>query len=250
MDTSARTRSLLRALVGAGLDLVFPRDCVATGEPVEEDSPCRYLSKKGLEQIFFVKDPCCPVCGFPFFGELLASRVCPHCRELEPVFECGRPLLLARDAGRDLVHALKYHHGRYLLPDIATLAAGSAAFCGHLRGATLVPVPLFPRRERQRGYNQSRWLAETFARVAGECEVADLLVRTRDTPSQTHLDRAQREANMRGAFALKPGARPDPQTRYVVVDDVFTTGATLNTCARVLQRGGAERLDVAMLAHG
>ncbi len=276
--------SLLRALVGAGLDLVFPRDCVATGEPVEDDSPCRYLSKKGLERIFFVRDPCCPVCGFPFFGELLASRVCPHCRELEPVFGHGRPLMLARDGGRELVHALKYHRGSYLLPDIATLAAGSGAFRQHLAGAVLVPVPLFPRRERQRGYNQSRWLAETFARVVGAgqtplaqpdsadfplpasgglslqadleisppppCEVADLLVRTRDTPSQTRLDRKQREANMRGAFALKPGVSLDLARRYVVVDDVFTTGATLNACSRVLRRAGAEHVDVAMLAHG
>ncbi|QYY37103.1 ComF family protein [Ruficoccus sp. ZRK36] len=250
MAEIVRPPSLLRTLARAGLDLVFPRDCVATGEPVEDDSPCRYLSKKGLERIFFVKDPCCPVCGFPFFGEMLASRICPHCRELEPVFGRGRPLMLARDAGRDLVHALKYHHGRYLLPDIETLMAGSTPFRAHLAGAVLVPVPLFPSRERKRGYNQSRLLTEVFARVEEGCEVVDLLVRTRDTPSQTRLDRKQREANMRGAFALKPGVKLDSERRYVVVDDVFTTGATLNACARVLSRAGAKNLDVAMLAHG
>ncbi|MBC2594346.1 ComF family protein [Ruficoccus amylovorans] len=258
MPTSVQRSPLLRTLVRTGLDLIFPRDCVVTGEPVEEDSPCRYLSRKGLEQVFFVKEPCCPTCGFPFFGELLASRVCPHCRELEPAFGRGRPLFLARDAGRVLVHELKYHRGRYLLPDIATLAAGSSGFCQHLAGAVLVPVPLYPRRERQRGYNQSRWLAEVFAGVAGDfeqtpgerCQVADLLTRIRDTPSQTNFDRAQREVNMRGAFGLKPGSRPDVSRRHVLVDDVFTTGATLNACARVLRRAGVERLDVATLAHG
>lgn len=239
-----------RGVISICLDLLFPRDCLVTGEPVGADSPCRYLSSRGIEELFLVKDPCCPTCGFPFFGELLATRVCPHCRELEPVFKSGRTLMLARDAGRDLVHELKYRRRRYLLPDVRRLVKLSEAFRSHISGAVLVPVPLFPQRQRERGYNQSLLLARAFAAVADNATVADLLTRTRDTRSQTRLNRKQRLENMRGAFDTKPGAHVDPAQRCVLVDDVFTTGATLNACAQAMRKAGAEQLEVATLAHG
>jgi len=242
--------TVLAKIARSGLDLLYPRDCLVTGEPVEDDSPCRYLSHKGIDGLFMVKEPCCPTCGFPFFGELLASRICPHCRELEPAFGRGRTLMLARDAGREIIHELKYHNGRYLLPDIRTLIRGQAIFCEHLAGAVLVPVPLFARRLRERGFNQSLLLTKAFAEEAEGASVEELLVRVRDTQTQTRLNRKQRLDNMRGAFAMKKGRVADPQTRYVLVDDVFTTGATLNACARALRRGGAELIDVATLAHG
>ncbi|MEM9227242.1 MAG: double zinc ribbon domain-containing protein, partial [Verrucomicrobiota bacterium] len=104
------------------MDLFYPRDCIITGTPVEPDSPTRYLSAAGRQALFFINDPACPTCGAPIFGEVLAGRVCPHCRELEPAFSEGRALFLAKDAGRELIHLLKYQKGRYLLPDIAYLA--------------------------------------------------------------------------------------------------------------------------------
>ncbi len=242
--------TVLAKIARSGLDLLYPRDCLVTGEPVEDDSPCRYLSHRGIKDVFLVKEPCCPTCGFPFFGELLASRVCPHCRELEPAFRHGRTLMLARDAGRTIVHELKYHQGRYLLPDIRALLRGETVFCEYLAHTVLVPVPLHARRLRERGFNQSLLLAKAFAAEANGARVEELLQRVRDTQTQTRLNRKQREENMRGAFAMKNGKVAEPQKRYVLVDDVFTTGATLNACARALRRGGAERIDVATLAHG
>ncbi|MEM8550657.1 MAG: phosphoribosyltransferase family protein, partial [Verrucomicrobiota bacterium] len=78
----------------------------------------------------------------------------------------------------------------------------------------------------------------------------DCLLRIRDTASQTRLNRKARTENMRGAFAVKPGHRLNPGRRYLLIDDVFTTGATLNACARALRQAGAEQIDVATLAHG
>jgi len=115
----------------------------------------------------------------------------------------------------------------------------------------LVPVPLHPRKLHERHYNQSRLLAEcAVAAVGGGARVEELLCRVVDTASQTHFDRAARQENLKNAFALAKGATINPAQRYVLVDDVFTTGSTLNACATVLRRGGALNLDVVTFGHG
>jgi ComF family protein len=119
-----------------------------------------------------------------------------------------------------------------------------------VRGAILVPVPLHPRRRRVRGFNQARWLAEALLAEGGAAGIEELLARVRDTPTQTRLNRAARELNMKNAFALQPGAVVKSTSRYILVDDVFTTGATLNACAMVLRQACAEQLDAASLGHG
>jgi ComF family protein len=103
---------------------------------------------------------------------------------------------------------------------------------------------------RERGFNQAHTLAELLARQVNGAVVRPLLRRVVDTPTQTRLDRTQRQANLKNAFALAPGAPIEPGQRYVLVDDVFTTGATLNACAGILRRAGLISLDVATLGHG
>lgn len=231
------------------LDLLYPRECLVTGEPVEEDSPFRFLSRKAVERVFFIEDPYCPVCGAPFWGELFAPRQCSHCAGLNPAFERGRSLFLLRDTGREIIHELKYRQGRHLLPDIRTLAARQPGFVAFLQGAVLIPIPLHPVRQRERGCNQSLLIARELAKVAGVA-VADCLERVKFTRTQTKLDRAQRQANLRNAFALRKGAVIEPAQRFVLVDDVFTTGSTLNSAAKTLRKFGAARVDAVTLGHG
>jgi ComF family protein len=115
----------------------------------------------------------------------------------------------------------------------------------------LVPVPLHARKERERGYNQAALLAECLAELAGDgARVERLLRRTADTTSQTAFDRRSRMANLKNAFALARGATLIPEHHYILVDDVFTTGSTLNNCARTLRRAGALKLDIVTLGHG
>jgi ComF family protein len=149
------------------------------------------------------------------------------------------------------VHALKYRQGLHVLEDIAAVVAAVPGCADHLRGAVLVPVPLHPRKLRERTYNQSLLLAETFARVTGTAAgVALLLRRTVDTDSQTHYDRKARQQNLKNAFALVRGAAINAADRYVLIDDVFTTGSTLNACAKVLRRAGGVNVDVLTFGHG
>jgi ComF family protein len=134
---------------------------------------------------------------------------------------------------------------------MAGLIRATPGMVDYVRGAVLVPVPLHPRKEREREYNQSWLLAQLFAAAGGpETRVAAPLRRVVDTPTQTALDRQTRQANLKNAFALREGADINAAERYVLIDDVFTTGSTLNACATVLRRAGALNLDVVTFGHG
>lgn len=149
------------------------------------------------------------------------------------------------------MHALKYHHGLHVLEDIAVIMAATPGYADYLRGAVLVPVPLHPRKLRERRYNQGLLLAQSCAQAAaGQAVVEELLTRVIDRESQTHYDREARRKNLKNAFALAPGVTISPAQRYVLVDDVFTTDSTLNACAAVLGRAGARHLDVVTFGHG
>lgn len=243
-------KSVLKELWRDRLDVVFPRSCVHCGG-LAEDGRLRHLCPACERQLFIVEAPHCPTCGHPYFGETEVNRLCEHCEALVPEFGEGKTAILLKGAGRSLVHALKYHHGLHVLEDIAAIMAAAPGYAAYLRGAVLVPVPLHPRKLRERRYNQSLLLAECAAQAAaGEARVEELLRRVVDTESQTRHDRATRQLNLKNAFALAQRGTINPAQRYVLVDDVFTTGSTLNACATVLRRAGALNLDVVTFGHG
>lgn len=251
-------RVTIAAVTGV-LDLVFPPACVSCHgkiEPAPEDeaeeaaTPPRYLCPGCRRRILLVRAPHCTTCGHPFFGEMAENIGCAHCETLHPQFGAGRTATLLQGPMRDLVHAFKYRGARHVLRDITALVQANDHFRAFLDGARLVPVPLHPRKERERGFNQARILADIFAGQARGATVQPLLRRVVDTPTQTRLDREQRRDNLKNAFALAPRASLEPAIRHVLVDDVFTTGATLNACAAVLRRAGMTTIDVATLGHG
>lgn len=243
-------KSVLKQLWRDGLDVIFPRCCVHCAELVEGHR-FRHLCVRCEKLLHIVQPPHCPTCGHPFFGTMAENRLCVHCETLEPGFGEGKTAILLQGSGRSLIHALKYHQGLHVLEDITAVMRDAPGFAGYLRGAVLVPVPLHPRKQRERNYNQSRLLADCCVQaVDGQAEVRELLARVVDTESQTHYDRETRRENLKNAFALAKGATINPGQRYVLVDDVFTTGSTLNSCATVLRRGGALTLDVVTFGHG
>jgi ComF family protein len=179
------------------------------------------------------------------------ERTCPHCAGLEPEFRHGRTAVLFKGPARALVIELKYHRGLHVLEDMEVIFRRAEHVLEPVRGAVLVPVPLHPRKARERGYNQAALLAEVLARAAGGGARVELLLRRAvDTPTQTTLDRRTRVANLKNAFALAPGRALNPALRFILVDDVFTTGSTLNSCARALRRAGGTNVDVVTFGHG
>jgi competence protein ComFC len=243
-------KSVVKEVLRDTLDAVFPRSCVNCGGLVE-GGWLRHLCPQCERSLHVVEGPHCTTCGHPFYGEMAGDRLCPHCEALEPVFGEGRTAVLLKGSGRSLVHTLKYHQGQHVLEDIAAIMRAAPGYADYVRAAVLVPVPLHPRKLRERGYNQSRLLAECAVQaVDGQARIAELLRRVVDTETQTHLDRTTRQANLKNAFALTPGAVITPGQHYLLIDDVFTTGSTLNACAAVLRRAGAVSLDVVTFGHG
>ncbi len=242
----------LRAELTEGATAVlFPPTCVACRGLVESGGAFRQICAPCARGIHAVTSPHCTTCGHPFFGEVEGERVCPHCLGLHPAFGRGCTAVLFKGAARALVIELKYHHGLHVLEDMMEIFRRSPEVLEHVSGAVLVPVPLHPRKLRERGYNQSRLLAEALAVAAGgTVRVEELLVREVDTVTQTAFDRENRGQNLKNAFALAQGAPLNPAQHYVLVDDVFTTGSTLNGCARVLRRAGCLNLDIVSFGHG
>lgn len=242
----------IRELADGLGDVVFPPRCVHCGGLVHPaEGAFRHLCAGCAALVHYVQPPHCTICGHPFFGEMEGQRTCPHCLGLRPVFREGRTATLFKGPVRSLVIELKYHHGLHVVRDIELIFRRSSHVLAFVRDAVLVPVPLHPRKARERGYNQAELLAEAVARAAGGRTRAEMLVRrVVDTETQTAFDRRTRRANLKNAFALAPGASINRASRYILVDDVFTTGSTLNSCARALRRAGAVNLGVVTFGHG
>lgn len=247
---SGRVRML--KCLRTGLDLLYPRNSALTGLPVDEGSPYLYLTEEDSRRFYPIRQPLCPTCGHPFHGDMLLNdRICPHCEELDPQFEQGRCGYVLRGAPSDLLHQYKYGRAPHLAVDLGRKLAEVAVVVEHLRGTTVVPVPLHPRKLRERGFDQVALLLGALAEaLPGEWQVERLLVRSKDDVSQTTRSRSERLGSVRRSFALAPAAVIDAGLTYTIFDDVFTTGATLNACARVLRRAGATRINVAAFAHG
>lgn len=227
------------------LDIFFPRFCLSCGQHILQQQPM-YLCEKCLNKFVFNHGGCCKHCGRSMGTKL--ESICLNCSELKPYFTKGISLFAYNNIGRSLIHILKYSNGTYLQHDLLFLLKHEVKRLELLKNASFVPVPLHFLRQWKRGYNQSEYIAKALKKCCGG-EFLSLLKRKINTPSQTSLTRSERKKNVENAFVLIKKTI-DPTKTYVIVDDVFTTGATLNACAKVLHENGARNIHVFTLAHG
>ncbi len=201
-------------------------------------------------QVRFIEPPFCERCGLPYPGDFTAPFECANCREMELHFSSARSAVAAHNVVREVVHRYKYQRALWFEPFLTDLFLRKAVPA--LRRPDwdcIVPVPLHALKQREREFNQAERLAAHLSVASGIPLNSKWLRRTRLTATQTLLTRQQRAVNMRGAFAVRPGVRLDGE-RVILVDDVFTTGATTSACAGVLQAAGAGDVCVWTAARG
>ena len=226
------------------IDILLPPRCLACGGAVTAAGTLCAECWRGLT---FLGAPCCACCGMPFEFDLGQSALCGECARRAPAFDRARAALRYDEASKRLI--LGFKHGDRLHPAPAFgqwLRRAGEALTGDADLA--VPVPLHWTRLFARRYNQAALLAQALRAAGGPPVAPDLLIRKRRTPPQGKGNREARRRNVAGAFAVKPGAGIEGK-RIVLIDDVFTTGSTVEECARVLKRRGAARVDVLTLAR-
>lgn len=220
------------------IDFALPPRCPGCGAIVDED---HRFCLGCWQQLQFLGEPCCSRCGLPF--EYDAGGECGGCLAHPPRFDRLRGAVAYGDVARRV--ALKLKYGRR--PGVATTLARFMA--RHLEAADgnpiLVPVPLHRWRIWRRGYNQSGLIASALAAQTGLVSQPHLLERIKATPPLKGLGRRQRANAVRGAFRVPVARRSGVAGRHIIlVDDVATSGATANACAKALKRAGAERVSV------
>ncbi len=243
---NAAASSAVLATGRALIDLILPPRCLSCGIPVTDPGT---LCGTCWPALTFIGTPFCATCGVPFAFEVPGETTCADCLRRPPRYDRARSVLRYDDASRDLVLAFKHGDRTDSAPLFGRWLANAAGDL--LDGAPLlVPVPLHPSRLFARRYNQSALLCASLARIAGLEWSADGLARRRRTRSQGRLSPTERRRNVGGAFAVSPSGRETVAgRRAVLVDDVLTTGATAEACARALRRAGADSVDVLTLAR-
>lgn len=219
---------------------LLPPVCLICGQRARAGLDCC----SGCEADVPVMNAQCQWCGLPMQAPV---RACGRCARRAPAFDRTSPAFAYGGPIERLVHRFKFHHDLAAGRVLAGLTARRLARLGASRPQALAPVPLHWRRHLWRGFNQSRMLADDLSKLLGGIPVVPLLERVRPTPAQSGLPASGRGANVRGAFRARlPGCR----IRHVtLVDDVMTTGTTLDACARALKEAGVEHVDVWVVAR-
>ena len=207
------------------VDLVLPPSCAACGRGGA------FLCEPCESSLSRLERPYCARCAHPG-----ADRLCEACASSPPAFDGIRAVCLFEGAARQLVHSLKYANFRAVAPDMARLLAD---LLGPRPGPgeVIVPVPLHPRRERTRGYNQSELLARTVGKRTGLPVRPGIVRRVRNTPPQVSIENyEERRSNIEGSFECPTGLSGES---VLLMDDVVTTGSTMSACAAALKAAGA-----------
>ncbi len=239
--------AMARRGVHSALDILFPPLCMACRARVSEPHS---LCAACWSTISFIDDPSCARCGMPFEIDPGGETVCGPCLAKPRDFARARALFRYDDASKPLI--LTFKHG-----DRLDHAPGFGRWLERTGRALLadadliVPVPLHRWRLWKRRYNQAALLAAGLARLTGRLHDPSVLERKRPTKSQGQMPSAKaRRRNVLGAFRVPPARAAAVQNRNILlIDDVFTTGATLDACARALKRAGAARVDALTLAR-
>ena len=242
-------KNMTARLLRRFLHMVFPMNC-RTCDKALEDDPIPFFCQRCWDQIEPIRSPSCPRCAHPFPSpHALAhspEHLCGPCRKHPPAYHRVWTPYAYQSPLKEAIGLLKYRGKTHLAPALAHLIAQTHPTPSNVD--VLIAVPLHPDRLREREYNQALLLAHHLGRQWNLPVLIDVLRRTKPTPPQTSLTRRERLKNLRRCFAVATPSAVEGKT-MLLVDDVFTTGTTVNECAKALRKAGAEAVYVQTLAR-
>jgi ComF family protein len=238
----------LRQILNDVSDIIFPPQCLACAEIINQPAS-QIFCFLCLRKISFITDSFCPICGVPFLSSTTESHICGNCLENKPWYAHARAVAGFETVIMDAIHKFKY--GRSI-----SIGDGLSSFMANFsfpdfdfsEYSLLIPVPLHIKRLRERGFNQSLLLAK---QMGGKYKLPvnfSLLKRSKFTLTQTGLNKAEREKNIKGAFVVTDKKKAAGEN-IILIDDVYTTGATINECAKVLLKAGAQKVAALTLSR-
>ena len=231
------------------IDFVFPPRCIVTGDIVDQQG---MLSPQAWGELNFITDPLCHRCGLPFdfsTDEVQEGNVCGVCLRNPPVFDKARAALIYDDASRDIILGFKHADQTEFVPSFLPWLQRAGGDILN-KADFFVPVPLHRWRLLRRRYNQSGLIASYLFRETHIPVLLDALTRVRATQTQGHLKPDQRKQNVRRAFSINPKIVEKIKNKNIVlIDDVYTTGATASECTKILLKNGASSVNILTLAR-
>ena len=226
---------------------ILPPQCPCCGQFLEEGQ--QRICSKCLSEIHWIEPPFCSVCGIPFPSREIETHPCSACVTQKKYFTMARALGVYDGTFQELIHRWKYNGKIYLTPFWGEwMVEGLSRYWDGHSFDLLIPVPLHKKRLRERGFNQTLLLVKELSRRTGIPYRKRILQKKRPTVPQVNLSGLEREKGVKGAFCFSEREKLEGKS-ILLVDDVFTTGATVNECSKILLTGGADRVDVLTLAH-
>jgi len=237
----------IRLLIERLLQFPLPPQCPCCETFLEEGE--NGFCPDCLAGIRWIEPPFCSICGTPFVSKEAGTHACPSCLTRKRYFTMARALGCYEGSLQKIIHRWKYQGKASVTPYLGEWITERFYRYWNPRVLDLlVPVPLHPKRLRERGFNQALLLARALSRRTEIPCQGRILQKKRPTPPQVQLDGGERERGVKGAFHIADREGVEGKT-ILLIDDVYTTGATVNECSKVLIRGGAKRVDVLTLAH-
>lgn len=242
-------KQLLSEISQATLNLVFPIHCQGCDVKLPYDN-IRYLCQNCLEQIRFNRPPFCIRCGRPLTGSKDIKTLCPDCLNRNFYFERAWQCCEYRGLIKELIHKFKYNKNLFLKGALVEILNSFAkTYIDYKRIDAIIPVPMHRVSINKRGFNQSALLSRGLSKTLNLTYIQDCLSKAKKTEQQVTLKKKERLTNIKGAFYVKKDINLKGK-RLLLVDDVFTTGATVDECSKALTAAGAKTVWVLALARG
>jgi ComF family protein len=237
---------IYKTILDTVVNIIFPPRCISCSEIILEPG---MICAECWPKVEFVNHPCCVKCGIPFEYEFGPNVICLNCEQNNTYYERALFLFKYNDISKKIIHKLKYYDNTYLAKYLAFLAkriiSSNFPVC-----EIIIPVPLHRRKLMSRFYNQSALLAKEIGKLVNIEFNSSILCKVKHTVPQTTLTKLQRQENVKNTFILNKTTRKFIKDKTIfLIDDVITTGSTINECSKVLKAGGCKEVFVFTLAR-